>query len=55
MTELPGGLDLASTAQSGFEFSADSTITRWSLVGFIGSNYSFFPGDDEEEEPQKID
>jgi hypothetical protein len=43
---VPGTLDLESAAQSGFSFTEDSTITRWTLAGFLGSNYSFFKEDD---------
>jgi hypothetical protein len=50
---IPGGIDLATLAQNGFAFTAESTITRWTLAGFIGSNYSFYEGDNEDPPPPK--
>ena len=42
---IAGDLSLESTlANGGISFAgAPSTITRWTLAGMIGSNYSFVP------------
>jgi hypothetical protein len=46
---LQGDLDLQNVIASNFELRGDSTIRRWTLAGFIGSNYSFAS---EKEEPK---
>ena len=46
---LQGDLDLQNVIASNFELRGDSTIRRWTLAGFIGSNYSFAA---EKEEPK---
>lgn len=33
-----------------FAFDAHSSITRWNIAGFIGSNYSFAPESDDDDE-----
>ena len=48
---IAGDLTLESVlAESGLAWGGRSTITRWTLVGMIGSNYSFL-ADDEEPRP----
>jgi hypothetical protein len=42
---LEGDLSLESLALTSAEQTADSTIRRWTLAGFIGSSYSFDEGD----------
>jgi hypothetical protein len=46
---LQRDLDLQNVIASNFELRGDSTIRRWTLAGFIGSNYSFAS---EKEEPK---
>ncbi len=47
-----GELNLDNVLVNGIELGERSTVTRWTLAGFIGSNYSFMDEDDEaEEEP----
>ena len=48
-----GDFDLDSIFQSGFEWNTDSTISRWSLAGVIGSSYSFFRDKDEDKSKPK--
>ena len=51
-----GTLNLNTVLIEGLDFDTTSTITRWTLAGFIGSNYSFFPiPEDEEAEEEPID
>ena len=42
-TKVAGGtLDLDSALRGGLELDDQSTVTRWTLSGIIGSSYSFF-------------
>jgi hypothetical protein len=50
-----GALDLDAILDEGLFFEGTSTITRWTLAGFIGSNYSFFGDDDEDEDEDEED
>lgn len=45
-----GELNLDNVLVNGLELTGRSTVTRWTLAGFIGSNYSFH---DEEEPAQQ--
>jgi hypothetical protein len=47
-----GQLNLNNVLLTGLELNGESTITRWTLAGFIGSNYSFIEDDDEAPKPQ---
>ena len=40
---LEGDLTLESALQTGLACGGRSTLTRWTLAGTIGSNYSFLP------------
>lgn len=45
-SRVPSGrLTLEEVIQSGLAEDARSTATRWTLVGILGSSYSFVPGD----------
>lgn len=47
-----GELNLDNVLADGLDLTERSTVTRWTLAGFIGSNYSFMDEDDAaEEEP----
>jgi len=48
-----GSLDLDTAYSTGLDFNATSTITRWTLAGFIGSNYSFLHEPDAKKAPAK--
>jgi hypothetical protein len=43
-----GELNLDAVLAEGLLFESESTVRRWTLAGFIGSNYSFF----DEQEPE---
>ncbi|HHH30287.1 MAG TPA: hypothetical protein ENK57_18365 [Polyangiaceae bacterium] len=50
-----GELNLNNVLIDGLDLSGRSTVTRWTLAGFIGSNYSFHDEDDAEAETPSED
>jgi hypothetical protein len=48
---LAGNFDLDAAFSDGLDESGESTQTRWTLAGFVGSNYSFFDDDDDDDAP----
>lgn len=48
---LEGELNLDNVLLEGIDYDGTSVITRWTLAGFIGSNYSF-PSDEHEDDEE---